>query len=55
MLKTSKIAISLPTEDFNKIEKKSIFNKVKDALSSFYWGFRYNLWSFLLKSHLIKK
>lgn len=38
-----------------KIEKKSIFNKIKDVLSSFYWDFRYNLWAFLLKIHIIKK
>ena len=36
------------------IERKSIFNKIKDILSSFYWGLRYNLWFFLFKTQIIK-
>lgn len=39
----------------DKIEKKSFFNKIKDILSSFYWGLRYNLWFFLFKTQIIKK
>ncbi len=35
-----------------KIEKKSVFNKIKDVFSSFYWNLLYNLW---LIKHIINK
>ena len=30
--------------DYTPIEKKSIFNKIKNVFSSFYWNLRYKLW-----------
>lgn len=38
--------------DYTPIEKKSIFNKIKNVFSSFYWNLRYNLW---LIKHIITK
>ena len=37
----------------DKIEKKSIFDKIKDVLSSSYWELRYKLW--LIKYIITKK
>ena len=35
------------------IERKSVFNKIKDAFSSFYWELRYILW--FIKRIIAKK
>ena len=46
-----KLIWDTPIEDI-PIEKKSIFNKIKDVFSGFYWNLRYNLW---LIKHIITK